>query len=730
MSELEPTETPSVPDPAPAPAPDPGWAPPDASNDTATAPYAIPGTAANFAPTEVAAAGAYPYVQAQPTSTPTMPIIPAMQQPTPGAPYYGPPPQGQMLYSYVPPMPMSAPMSLTQGLYSPEAILATQKGKRKRIIWTLTAVVAVVAVAAVGIVALLLGRTGNSIVAKVQCRPSDLSSCLINAPAGAVQLSSPTPWSQEAAPSTELYSSTITSDAVGLKSDSTTLLGQDGLHQVVHTDWNAVDGDDIDLVLLQFGSRRGAQAWNSTRTAETTAAYPGQGVAIPGDTAGKAFAATKADAQGDVDAAYSAVVGDLVLNVAYSSPKALSPQDLASWTGTELASLRSAPAAAADPAPVAPSTENLACAAPLGSCLMPMPKGGQRWDSPNDKLWVSSSTLTPAQFIHLGWEGEPSAQVAVTADFNADGVTGIAHEDWATDDADKQADVYLIQTITAAGATALTSTNFGEPDWTGSGVTGVPYTIPNQPDAQAWYTNKTDSDGFIEFYFTATVGNVIVHAWLDFYHTFDTATADSWADSELDLVSHSSTSQPMGLFPLTAPTLPAAGQGACPASGDCLLPLPAGTTDTTSSSYSATENVNAVAYSGQYEGVTSNDVATWLASDGFKGAEHRSWTAAAGAAADAVLLKYGNPAQAKAAAMLEYGDNALGARDCTDSAVPDSLCLATAVSATDYMQEETIWVLAWKGDYEVRVAVTLSNGADVADAYTWMQQQLDLLPAS
>ena len=58
-----------------------------------------------------------------------------------------------------------------------------------------------------------------------------------------------------------------------------------------------------------------------------------------------------------------------------------------------------------------------------------------------------------------------------------------------------------------------------------------------------------------------------------------------------------------------------------------------------------------------------------------------------------------------------------GDRDCTDAAVPDSVCLAAPVDTTDPLQNETIWVLAWKGDYEVILAVTRSNGADIADAY-------------
>jgi hypothetical protein len=605
---------------------------------------------------------------------------------------------------------------------------ATQKPKRKRVLW-ITAVVVVLALVSVGVVALTSGRSGNSVVAMVHCQPSKLTTCLIKAPAGAEQLSGSSPWDQDTAPTTDLYSSNITRDAAGVSDDTSSFTTTDGLQHLAHADWNAVDGNNVDLVLLQFASQKGARAWNATRTAEIAAAYPGQSVTIPGDTAAKAFAATKADKQGNIDAAYSTVVGNLVLNVAYSSPMKLSAADLETWAGTELASLRTAPAAPADQPDVAPGGEQLACGQ-LTSCLMPMPSGAERWTSPTDSHWVAGSTLTSSQFIQLSYDSKADTQTQVSSNFSSDGVSAIAHEDWDTDGGNKQADIYLIQTITATGANELSGKNFGDPEWN-PGQSGVSYTIPNEPGAQAWYANKPDSNGFIGFYFTQAIGNVIVNGWLYFSGSFDSGTANSWTQSELNLINHTASSQPMGLFPLNAPTLPAFSQGTCPASGDCLLPLPGGATDTTASSFHADKSVDDYSYASQYESATSTDTAKWMDSDGFKSAEHRSWTAADGATADAVLLKYGNPAEAKAAAQLEYGINVSNDRDCTDAAVlPDSQCVAAPVSVADLLQKETIWVLAWKGDYEVSIAVTRSNAADVAEAYAWAQQQLELLSAA
>jgi hypothetical protein len=615
-------------------------------------------------------------------------------------------------------------------LYAPAAGQAAKKRPSKRFVLISVGIVAALALVAAGIVALLPGRTGNSIVAVAHCQPSELTTCLIKAPAGAIQLSDVATWDHAVTVTADLYRANITDDAAGISTDTAALLDSDGLNKAVHRDWNAVDGNNVDLVLLQFNSQKGATSWNAARAGEIMAAYRGRAVSVPGDASGKAFAATKADAKGNVEAAYSAVVGDLVLNVAYSSPKTLDAKDLQNWAGTELASLRAAPPATADQPDAAAGTQQLACTGSLTSCLAPIPSGGEHWTSPISNDWVSSTTLTSDQFIKLSWDNNGTTQSQVKSNFATDGVTAIAHQDWTTDGGYKQADIYLIQAITAGGAGQLDSSNFGEPNW-GKGLHGTSYTIPGEPNAQAWYTNP-DSNGFVNFYFVQNIGNVIVHGWFFFSGSFDSGTANRWAQAQLNLVSRNAKSEPMGLFPLTAPALPAPSQGSCPASGDCLLPLPGGATDTTASSYQVSRDLNAAVYGSQYEADTSTDFATWLSSDGFVSGEHRTWTTSGGASAEAVLLKYGSPAQAQAAAQLEYGLNASAGREriCTDSKVADSLCLAAPVTVSDPLQKEIIRVLAWKGDYEVSISVTKSNTADVADAYVWAQRQLDLLPAS
>jgi len=686
-----------------------------------TEPVETVGTAAT-APLVPAQDAGWAVPGAVPVQEPSPAYPPAYPSAAP-APVYGQPFQYQGYPGYgVPYQYPSAPDPAAE---------AAKKRKRKRILWISTASVAALALATVGVVALLPGRTGNSMVTAVKCRPSNLATCLIHAPAGAVQLGSQfkesDAWDQATAVSASLYSANITTDAAGVSTDTTNSLDDDGVLKVDHNDWNAVDGDNVDLVLLQFSSQKGAQAWNASRAAEIMAAYPGQAVAIPGDATGKAYAATKTDSQGNHDAAYSTVVGDLVLNVAYSSPNEFSAADLKTWAGTELASLRTAPAAAPDPADAPAGTQQVACGSGLGSCLAPMPSGSERWQSPNDKDWVSGSTLTQSQLIRLLWTS--GDQATVTGDFNAGGVTGIAHTDWDTNNADDQADIYLVQTITQAGIGSMAG-NFGEPSWD-SGLSGISYTVPGESGTQAWYTNKTDSNGFIDLYFTATFGNVGIMGWLYFYSSLNRHTADEWIASEVNLVSRSVSSQPMGLFSLAAPTLPAPAQASCPASGDCLMPLPSGATDTTSaSSYDVNKSVSSQVYAAQFEPPLGSDAATWLNADGFESGEHRSWTAAGGATVDEALLKYGKSAQAQAAVLLEYGENASADRVCTDAAVSDSRCLATPVGVQDNLQKETVWILAWKGDYEVSISVTTSDKADVAEAYTWAQQQLDLLPAN
>lgn len=638
-----------------------------------------------------------------------------------------PQPQPQPAFNYgdyvqqIPYQPTPAPM--------PDPNAAKLRQRRMRLIG---AAVVVLALIGAGIYVLLPGGGGNSAVSAVTCRPADLTSCLIKAPAGAGRMPTvgDSQWPQQTVGTADEYAANVVTNVPGVGGETQGLLGQDGLQTIAHNDWSAVDGDDVDLIVLAFATEKGARSWYSTRAGEILAAYPGTDTPIPGDSANAAHAAVKADSKGDFDAAYTTVVNRMVLDVVYSSPNQLSTADLRNWAGTELTSLRSAPAPTADPAPTAAGTQQVACGSGLQACLMAVPGDGTPWTTPTDTHWVSSASLTSNQFVNLFWQSESASQrTQVLSDFTADGVNGIAHEDWTIDSGLEQADLYLVQTATAAGATALDTSNFGQPQW-GGGLTGLSFSIPNASGAQAWYTNKTDSSGFIDFAYTAKVGNVIVMGWFYFYGSFDGSTADSWAEPELDRVQASEQTAPMGLFSLSAPSLPTSTPSPCAGSGDCLIPLPSSATDTTSSSYQGSENLTAAEFADRYETTASADVNTWLTSDGFVSAEHRSWTASNGATADAVLLRYGSPAQAEASTLLDYGVNAPNNRVCTDAAVADSWCLAAPVGTTDLLQKETVRVLAWKGVYEVSVSVSTSDSADLTQAYTWAQQQLDMLPAN
>lgn len=308
-------------------------------------------------------------------------------------------------------------------------------------------------------------------------------------------------------------------------------------------------------------------------------------------------------------------------------------------------------------------------------------------------------------------------------------MTGIGHESWLMEGGDLQADIYVVRTITSTGASTLAQDHLGEPQWP-KGVSGISHSVPGMSDIDAWYASKVNSYGMIGYYFTATVGDAVVAGWAYFYGSFDSSYANSWSKAEVDAVTATERTEPLGLFSLNAPPLPALTQGTCGSSGDCLLPLPNRASDTTSSSYQNSQALTAGEFVSNYDTGVANELDTWFGTDGFQSGEHRSFTASDGATADAVLLKFATSAQAKAAALLQFGLNSPSDRVCTDAAVPDTLCLAAPVSTTDPLLKETVWVLAWKGDYAVAVQVTISNSADLGDAYTWAQQQLDMLPAN
>lgn len=158
------------------------------------------------------------------------------------------------------------PPRVEAGSLAPADVPVKRGPSRQRVLWIATAAVAVLAVVAVGVVVLIPGRSGNSAVTMAHCQPASLETCLIAAPAGAVRLSSTGAWAPVAAPSAALYASNVVDgDAPSLNGDVALQLNLDGLHNVVHTDWNAADGDVIDLVVLQFDTQKGARAWGRCR---------------------------------------------------------------------------------------------------------------------------------------------------------------------------------------------------------------------------------------------------------------------------------------------------------------------------------------------------------------------------------------------------------------------------------------------------------------------------------
>ena len=210
----------------------------------------------------------------------------------------------------------------------------------------------------------------------------------------------------------------------------------------------------------------------------------------------------------------------------------------------------------------------------------------------------------------------------------------------------------------------------------------------------------------------------------------DSGTANSWAEPQVDRVQVSAQTVPMGLFSLSAPALPAAKPVA--RAPPRAMPDAAAARRERHDQFVLPGQQNPHrrgvrrAVRGHCErrfrhlvGLGRFRLRRTPLLDRFERCHSRRRPA-----------EIRSPAQAHAAALLEYGGNAANNRVCTDAAVPDSLCLAAPVSASDLLQKETVRVLAWKGDYEVSVSVSISNSADLTQAYTWAQQQLDMLSAT
>ena len=611
------------------------------------------------------------------------------------------PTTGEHPYAVPGPFPLMAPVM--------------ERPRRRLPRWLLIAVpLIVVAIVAGVVIALNTGNSPNPAVNKAACNPQTLTSCLIQPPAGAGKNSSS--WASATTVDGDAYAAAY-ADSAALQQPSqiTSMVVGDGLKTIAHRSWYQ-GPNQIDLILLQFDSPQGAQAWAADRTADFLALDDGPPLAVPG-APGKAYSTARPDGSGDVLVRYIATSGTIDLEAHYASQGSLQQQDFGLWAGTEYASLQGAPAPVPTPSPSATTFQAATCPGSLTSCLTPFPPGGAQVPGIPTTYTISAYT---SDFI-------TTADVqSVAQKMQTDNVTGIVSETWATNNYSDSGQVILIQTRTDDQAQDLFTFIGGDSNFT----TG--FTIPGYSSADGHYTATTDAQGFQDGLVRAQIGNVYMSLWLTFAGSFDVSTAQSWAVQELNLLTQD-TQNHWG-FPIpqvTAPSLPAFQPGTCTPTllTDCLMAMPGGSTPNgTTGGAPASRSLSVSDYIGAVFPDRQNYEQTWLSNDDAKDAATEGWTASNGASATDYVVRFDSARQAQAAALQRAGDSMAGSQSCAVPTLPNLYC--EVLPQDDSTGAVPIRIVAWSGKYELDLEVTKADAADTGDALAWAQTQLQLLAES
>ena len=589
---------------------------------------------------------------------------------------------------------------------------APVKQRRKLPKWMMYGIPGLVVVIVASIlVALNIDNGPNPAVNKVQCAPGSLVSCLIEPPAGAGKNSSS--WATSTSVDATAYASAYADAAATQQpSEVSSLVTGDGLKSIAHRSWYQ-GSNQIDLILLQFTSPQGAQAWADDRTGDFLALDSGPDISLPANPGGRAYTTASPDGAGDIDVRYITTVGAIDFEAHYASQGTLQQQDFDIWAGAEYSSLQTAPAPAPTPSPSATAFQAATCPGSLTSCLMPFPSGGSTVPG-----LPSTYSVTAFANDFITKNDAPSAITKMQSDH----VVGIDSEAWATNNFADAAQLIVLQTRTDAQAQDLMTSLGGDADYTSS------FEIPGYSSAIGRYSNKADAQGFYEGLVYAQTGTIYVNLWLSFQNSFDTATTQSWAVTELNLLGQN-TQNHWG-FPIpqvTTPSLAPFQAGTCSAATavGCMMAVPSGSTSTSTGGAPAVRAMTVSDLVGALYSDRQNYEQAWLNADGAKSAATESWTAANNVSATDYVVLFDSARHAQAAAQQQIGDSANSSQSCSVPSLPNLSCLV--MPADNSSGAVPIRITAWSGKYELDLEVSQTDAADTADALAWAQAQLQML---
>jgi hypothetical protein len=309
-------------------------------------------------------------------------------------------------------------------------------------------------------------------------------------------------------------------DGVFTSSDRVTEQGsiaQQGFKYAVETNWEAPDGSQADVFLVQFADSSGAQDYVSS-TAEGTADQetPNEPLAsVPGVPGGESWTAGAVDSVGNMREIGWFTVGNVAVDLHTFTPgksDAAAFDRLAQAQYARLVKSTTTPSPLPAPTGPAPApTGTAASATPadrarLQRDLVAPPGGSQPWTAKTGPTGV----LTLQQFASA--VGGATYQQQETAEDTDRGFQFAVRENWFAANS-TQADIYLVQFSSATGAQSFVlSHQGGAGNAVGSAGT---YAIPGSGDATAYEHSGLDSFGNIWTESYAAVGDIGVS--IDFW---------------------------------------------------------------------------------------------------------------------------------------------------------------------------------------------------------------------
>lgn len=678
---------------------------------------------ADHVPTEQVPAGSVPADQV-PTEQ-----VPADQVPWPQSapqpqPQHGPAPQwGQQAPQWEQQPPQwgqqapqwgqqwqQAPQQPGYGWPAPPPAAPQRRIGRKQVGSIITLVV--IALVGGGVYAYNHFKTTDDSVSAVTCQPSALTSCLVAKPSSAKRYSDS--WGSSTTPTTADYITwAFDSDPVAQKTAGDNLTSE-GLQSIAHTAWKAADGNGIDITLLKFSNPQGAHA----RGLELLGADMATGgpVSVPDGVPGSAYTSTTPNSDGDIVTRYSAYVGDIAMQVHYTSRGAYSAADLSSWLSAEYKSLTTAPKVAPSPQPTG-GTQSVTCTGDLSSCLTDAPSGSTPWSD----AWGGTTSPSTKQYVTQMFS-DAAWQTIISARLKTAGLTGIAHHAWVTANGE-EADDLLLSFGTANGAMAWYKNDVYS-------ATGTSFTVPGQQNTSGTYDPKADADGNIAAQVFGVNGTVTMELFTWSPKSFDQTRTVTWAAQQLGRIGATAKTQPAPAAPVPAPTAGPIVGGSdakidCDSAQDCLMAVPNGATPWSGADYDKSVAATVDQYVKENWSSESAAQQTYEANllddAGVKSIAHREWDAADGSSAMVTVLEYGTPEQAQSEALDYQGAILATGKEVTVPGLNDAV---VDIKALDDGGDVPVKIDLWKGNYEVRLAYYSLATADPQAAVSVALQQL------